>query len=253
MEDFRFDRRMLNPMRLSAFLLFAVLVIPAALAAEKHETIRLWPKEAPDEKGDIGREQDTTKPNEGLVAGKRVIRLGNVSEPTITIYRPEKKNDSGCAVLVCPGGAYHILAMDLEGTEVCDWLNSIGVTGVLLKYRVPTRKGDEQHIAPLQDAQRAMRLIRRNASDWRIDPKRVGILGFSAGGHLSAVTSSQYEKRAYEAIDDADRESCRPDFTVLIYPAYLMLKGEENKLRPELNITTNTPPTFILQTQDDGV
>src|SRR5256885_11941702 len=206
---------MLNPLRLSAFLLLILLAIPAALAADKQETIRLWPKGAPGEKGDIGPEQDTTKPGEGLVAGKRVIRLGNVSEPTITIYRPEK-NDSGCAVLVCPGGAYHILAMDLEGTEVCDWLNSIGVTAVLLKYRVPTRKGDEQHIGPLQDAQRAMSLIRGHASEWGVNPKRVGILGFSAGGHLSAVTSSQYGKRAYEAIDDADRESCRPDFTVLI-------------------------------------
>src|SRR5205807_6736093 len=121
------------------------------------------------------------------------------------------------------------------------------------KYRVPERKGDEKHIAPLQDAQRAMGLIRVHASDWGVDPKRVGILGFSAGGHLSAVASSQFEKRAYDAIDEADRESCRPDFTVLIYPAYLTLKGEENKLRPELNITTNTPPAFIVQTQDDGV
>lgn len=243
---------MLNPTRIAAFVVVVVLAIPAALAADKHETIRLWPKGAPGEKADIGVEQDTTKPNEGLVAGKRVIRLGNVSEPTITIYRPAK-NDSGCAVLVCPGGAYHILAMDLEGTEVCDWLNSIGVTGVLLKYRVPARQGDEQHIGPLQDAQRAMGLIRQHASEWGINPKRVGILGFSAGGHLSAVTSSQYEKRAYERIDDADQQSCRPDFTVLIYPAYLILKGEDSKLRPELNITANTPPTFILQTQDDGV
>ena len=143
--------------------------------------------------------------------------------------------------------------MDLEGTEVCDWLNSIGSTAVLLKYRVPTRKGDEQHIAPLQDAQRAMSLIRAHASEWGVNPKRVGILGFSAGGHLSAVTSSQYEKRAYEAVDNADQQSCRPDFTVLIYPAYLMLKGEENKLRPELIVNSNTPPTFILQTQDDGI
>jgi len=240
------------PIQLSVCSLLLALTIGSTWGADKHETIRLWPKEAPGEKGDIGPEQDTTKPNENLVAGKRVIRLGNVSEPTITIYRPEK-NDSGCAVLVCPGGAYHILAMDLEGTEVCDWLNSIGVTGVLLKYRVPTRKGDEQHVGPLQDAQRAMGLIREHASEWGVNPKRVGILGFSAGGHLSAVTSSQYEKRAYETIDEADRESCRPDFTVLVYPAYLILKDKENTLRPELNVTTNTPPTFIVQTQDDGV
>src|SRR5713101_2869488 len=121
--------------RFAIWSVLIALTIGPVFSAEKHETVRLWPKEPPGEKGDIGSEQDMTKPNEGLVAGKRVIRLGNVSEPTITIYRPEKKG-TGCAVLVCPGGAYHILAMDLEGTEVCDWLNSIGVTGVLLKYRV---------------------------------------------------------------------------------------------------------------------
>src|SRR5947207_15594907 len=117
--DFQFDTRMANSIRIAACCLFFVVMIPAGFAAEKHETVRLWPKGAPGDKGDIGPEQDTTKPNEGLVAGKRVIRLGNVSEPTITIYRPEK-NDRGCSVFVCPGGAYHILAKDLEGTEVCE-------------------------------------------------------------------------------------------------------------------------------------
>ena len=222
-----------------------------AIAAEQPQTIRVWPKAAPGENEDIGPEQDTTRSGDGLVAGKPVSRLGNVSESTMTIYRPAKGRDSGCAVLVCPGGAYRILAMDLEGTEVCDWLNSIGVTGVLLKYRVPARKGQEKYLAPLQDAQRAMGLIRSHAREWEI--KQVGILGFSAGANLSAIASSRYDTRAYEAIDDADRQSCRPDFTVLIYPAYLAKKGEENQIAPELNITTNTPPTFLLQTQDDGV
>src|SRR5206468_2580703 len=192
------------PIQLSVCSLLLALTIGSTWGADKHETIRLWPKEAPGEKGDIGPEQDTTKENEGLVAGKRVIRLGNVSEPTITIYRPGK-NDSGCAVLVCPGGAYHILAMDLEGTEVCDWLNSIGVTGVLLKYRVPKRSGLEKHTAALQDAQRALGLVRHRASEWGIDPARIGVLGFSAGGHLSAALCSSASQRTYPIVDDADK------------------------------------------------
>ena len=178
-------------MRLSAFFLSVVLIVPAVFAADKNQVVRLWPKGVPGEKGDIGPEQDTTKEKEGLVAGKRVIRLGNVSEPTITIYRPEK-NESGCAVLVCPGGAYHILAMDLERTEVCEWLNSIGVTGVLLKYRVPTRKGDEQHIGPLQDAQRAMQYAREHAKQWHLNKNKIGIMGFSAGGHLASTEATHY-------------------------------------------------------------
>lgn len=233
------------------FILFLAIRGSIADAAEKRDEIRLWPNAAPGEKDKLGPEQDMTKPNEGLVAGKRVIRLGNVSDPTLTYYPAPAANDTGCAVLVCPGGAYHILAMDLEGTEVCEWLNSIGVTGILLKYRVPARKDQPRYAAPLQDAQRALSVVRSRAGEGRM--KHLGILGFSAGGHLAAVTSSQYDKRTYETIDEADRQSCRPDFTVLIYPAYLTDKNEPTKLAPELSITPKTPPTFLLQTQDDGV
>lgn len=164
----------------------------------------LWPKGAPGEKGDIGVEQDTSKPGEGLVGGKRVVRLGNVSIPTLTLYRPQKGKDTGAAVVVCPGGGYNILAMDLEGTEVCQWLNSAGVTAVLLKYRVPARQESERYAAPLQDAQRALGLVRFHAAAWHIDARRIGIIGFSAGGHLSAVASTRFEKRAYEPVDEAD-------------------------------------------------
>ena len=222
-----------------------------ASAEEKQQVIQLWPKGAPGETEKLGPEQDMTKPNEGMVAGKRVIRLGNVSDPTITIYPAAAGKETGCGVLVCPGGAYHILALDLEGTEVCEWLNSIGVTAALLKYRVPARKGQERSLAPLQDAQRAMGLIRSRASEWNI--KKLGILGFSAGGHLSARASNNYEKRAYESIDAADEQSCRPDFSVLVYPAYLTEKAEPTKLTAGLSVATNTPPTFLVQTQDDGV
>ncbi|MGO9201938.1 MAG: alpha/beta hydrolase [Limisphaerales bacterium] len=217
------------------------------------EPIPLWPKGAPDEKGEVGQEHDTTKPDGGLVAGQRVIRLGNVSQPTITLYRPPKEKDAGTAVVVCPGGGYSILAMDLEGTEICEWLNSIGVTGVLLKYRVPTRPGDDKHILPLQDAQRALGLVRFHAKQWNLDPNRIGVLGFSAGGHLTAYLSTHFDKRAYEPVDDADQVSCRPDFSMPIYPAYLVLKDHDDKLAPELNVTANTPPTFLVQAEDDGI
>jgi acetyl esterase/lipase len=236
-----------------ALLLMTYGTCSFASDASISETIPLWPNGAPDEKGHIGVEIDTTKPNDDFVAGHLVIRLGNVSNPTITIYHPPKKKVNGTAVIVCPGGGYSILAMDLEGTEICKWLNSIGVTGVLLKYRVPTRQGDDKHILPLQDAQRAFSLVRKHANEWNLDPKRVGVLGFSAGGHLAAHLCNQFDKRAYEPVDSADQVSCRPDFSMLIYPAYLILKDQDNKLTPELKVTINTPPTFLIQTEDDVI
>jgi acetyl esterase/lipase len=225
----------------------------ASLADGSPDEIALWPKGAPGDQGNIGEEHDISKPNEGLVSGKPVIRLGNVSKPTITIHRPPADKANGAAVVVCPGGGYNILALDLEGTEVCDWLNSIGVTGILLKYRVPARAGRERYEAPLQDAQRALSIARSKAADWKLDPKRIGILGFSAGGHLSATASTGFEKRTYDSIDDADQSSSRPDFTILIYPAYLTPKDNHHTLSPELKVSTNTPPAFLVQTQDDGV
>ena len=213
--------------------------------------IELWKGTAPGEKGDIGAEADMTKKSDRDVGGKPVIRLGNVSKPTISIYRPAASKDTGAAVLVCPGGAYRILAIDLEGTEICDWLNSLGITSVLLKYRVPKREGLEKHTAALQDAQRAMGIVRNGAKEWGIDPKRIGVLGFSAGGHLAATLSNTYKERTYAKVDETDEVTCRPDFTVLIYPAYLTVKEENDKVAPELNISSNTPPTFIVMTQDD--
>lgn len=243
----------MNPIVARAVLSFFLVLPFTASAAKSPQPILLWPGDAPGEKGDIGPEKDITTEKDGLIAGKRVIRLGNVSRPTITVYHPPKSKDTGCAVVVCPGGGYYILAMDLEGTEICEWFNSIGVTAVLLKYRVPARQGQERYAAPLQDAQRALGLVRYHAAEWKIDSKRIGVLGFSAGGHLSAAASTLYQKRTYDIIDAADHESCRPDFAMIIYPGYLAAKGEENKLAPELKVTTNTPPAFLVQTQDDGV
>jgi len=235
------------------FLLSLFAGIAFAASPGAAEPILLWPHGAPGEKGGIGEEKDTSGAKGGLVAGKTVIRLGNVSQPAITLFRPAKDKDTGAAVVVCPGGGYSILAYDLEGTEVCEWLNSIGVTGVLLKYRVPKRAGLEKHTAALQDAQRALGLVRRHAKEWNLDAQRTGILGFSAGGHLAAAASTNFEKRTYEPVDEADRENCRPDFTVLIYPAYLTLKDQADKPAPELPVTPKTPPTFLAQTEDDSV
>src|SRR6266850_2216200 len=221
---------------LSSALAFAPV---GSLASEPAKVIELWNGPAPGDKGDIGEEADTTKPADRPVAGKPVIRLGHVSKPTIAVYRPPAGKDTGAAVMVCPGGAYQILAMDLEGTEVCDWLNSIGVTGVLLKYRVPKRAGVEKHTAALQDAQRALGIVRSRAKEWNLDPKGIGVLGFSAGGHLAAALSNNYGERTYPKVDDADAVSCRPDFALVIYPGYLVVKDENDKIAPELNITSN--------------
>lgn len=220
-------------------------------ASEPAKVIELWPGIAPGDKGDIGEEKDMTKPADRPVAGKHVTRLGNVSKPTISIYRPLGAKDTGAAVLVCPGGGYSILAFDLEGTEVCEWLNSIGVTAALLKYRVPKRAGLEKHIVPLQDAQRALGLLRSEAREWGLNQKRIGVLGFSAGGHLAATLSSNYSQRSYPQVDAADAASCRPDFTILIYPAYLTIKEEHDKIAPEVAPSTNNPPTFIAMAGDD--
>ena len=232
---------------------FGLFVGTTLFAADTAPVFPLWPGTPPGETNVIGEEKDMTKPSEGLVAGQRVIRLGNISTPTITLYRAPKDKDTGAAVVVFPGGGYNILAWDLEGTEVCEWLNSIGVNAVLLKYRVPKRPAFERHAPPLQDAQRALGLVRSRAKEFGFDPARIGVLGFSAGGHLAAALSASVAQRTYPAVDAADAVSCRPDFSVLIYPAYLTLKDEGDKINPVTAVTSNTPPAFIAMTQDDGV
>jgi len=234
-------------------LLMGLIANRSTCGANALEPIRLWPGTAPGDTGDIGEEKDTTKPDGRLVAGKAVIRISNVSQPTVTIYRPPKEKDTGAAVIVCPGGGFSILAIDLEGTEVCEWLNSIGVTGCLLKYRVPARKGLERHTVGVQDGQRALGLIRHRARELNLDPKRIGIMGFSAGAHVSAAVSCGFEKRTYEPVDEADHVSCRPDFAMLIYPGLLAPKEQPNRLLPHLTVTSNTPPTLLVQTEDDQV
>ena len=217
-----------------------------------HVTLPVWPGVAPGESANMPPEADMTTAKDNLIAGRPVVRLGNVSTPTITVYTPMGKN-TGAAVVVFPGGGYNILAIDLEGTEVCDWLNTIGVNCVLLKYRVPGTGWYPKSAAALEDAQRAMGLVRLHAAEWGIDPNRVGVLGFSAGGHLSAAISNHYERRLYAPIDAADNLSCRPDFSVVVYPGYLALSEQDYAANPDIQPTANTPPTFIVQAEDDPV
>lgn len=245
-----------RPWRSAGLAVWSVLCLGLgtgiAPAASPDPAMPLWSGPAPGETGGIGPERDTTTEESGRVAGRRVMRLGQVSEPTLQVFRPPAGQGNGAAVLVCPGGAYNILALDLEGTEVCEWLNSVGVTGVLLKYRVPRREGREKHAAPLQDAQRAMSLIRHQADRWGIDPRRIGVLGFSAGGHLAAAVSTAPE-RTYPKTDAADEAGCRPNFTILVYPGYLTVPEEGDRLAPEIRVTAETPPAFVVMTADDPV
>jgi acetyl esterase/lipase len=227
---------------------------PVWQPAPGHKEMPIWPKGAPGAtSANPPAEVDTTTAKDNLIAGKPLVRLGNVSTPTITLYKPSKSSGPAPAVVVFPGGGYTILAIDLEGTEVCDWLNSAGVACVLLKYRVPDSGPYPKSSAALQDAQRAVGLVRQNATEWGIDPKRVGVLGFSAGGHLVAALSTHYDKRLYDAIDAAEQLSCRPDFAVVIYPGYLALAEQNMAQNPDINPTSDTPPTIIVQAEDDPV
>jgi acetyl esterase/lipase len=261
-------------------LLFALCVVFAfgGLSAQTpvwqpspgHTQVPIWPGAAPDPQPVAGPEAATT----GAVS--------NVSRPTMTVYSPKGKN-TGAAVVVFPGGGYQVLAIDLEGTEVCDWLTPKGITCVLLKYRVtdvgPYPKSGPYPESPmaLEDAQRTLGLVRFHAAEWHIDPHKIGVLGFSAGGHLSAAMSTHFKTRLYPAVDAADKESCRPDFAVVIYPGHLSMPAaewdakqgtkkfvvphpnhlssadESLALNPDLHVTSQTPPTFLLQAEDDHV
>lgn len=245
-------------MRKSWFYLGAVAAISISVFAQQtawipgSTTLPLWPRGAPGAAANPLPEIDRTTAKDNLIAGRAVIRLGNVSAPTLTVYAPRGRN-TGAAVVVFPGGGYQILAIDLEGTEVCDWLNSAGITCLLVKYRVPDSGPYPKSAAALQDAQRALGIVRFHAAEWHIDPHRVGVLGFSAGAHLAAALSTHFDHRLYEAVDASDQLSCRPDFAVIVYPGYLALEEQNLAPAPEIHVTERTPPSFIVQAEDDGV
>jgi acetyl esterase/lipase len=233
--------------RLCAIPACTLLLAFSAGAAEP-TVVKLWPGKAPGETKDIGAEkyQETKK------GQLEVKRLANVSEPTIAIYSPPKDKNTGVAVVVAPGGGYNILAIEHEGTDVCEWLNKLGVTAVLLKYRVPRRDMQmPDNLAMIQDAQRAISLVRSKQTELGIDPTRVGMLGFSAGGHLTACTALT-KKRLYDKMDKTDEVfSHEPNFAILVYPAYLVDK--EGKLKPEFEVKKDSPPMFFAHSSDDGV
>lgn len=224
---------------------FALLIGPSSIVAgDEPLVLDVWPGKAP---GAV--ESKSAEEVLPPVPGARdVKRLTNVSKPAIAVYRPPEEKNTGASVLICPGGGYRILAMDLEGEEVARWLNTIGVTGIVLKYRVPSAAKPAENLPPLQDAQRAMRLVRANAKKWALDPARTGVLGFSAGGHLAARTATHFDQRHYEPLDAHDELSSRPDFAVLIYPAYL---DKEGKLVEEIPVSKEAPPAFIVHAYDD--
>jgi acetyl esterase/lipase len=221
-------------------------------AGPEYPVMTLWPKGAPGPNTTTGPEKDMTTAKDALVAGRSLLHLGNVSVPTLTLFAPKGTN-TGAAVVVFPGGGYSILAIDLEGTEVCAWLTSRGITCALLKYRVPGTGPYPKSAAALQDAQRAVGMVRAHAAEWKVDPKKVGVLGFSAGAHLAAAVSTHYEQRLYPHVDAADDLSCRPDFAVVVYPGYLALTDKGFAFTPDIPVTRETPPTFLVQAEDDPV
>lgn len=214
--------------------------------------LNLWPGTPPGETRTLPAEADLTKPEDKLIAGRRIIKLGHVSTPQIAVYRPEPAKDCGAAVVICPGGGHHILAYDLEGTEVAEWLKTLGVTGIVLKYRVPFRDPDRRWSAAVQDAQRAMSLVRARAAEWKLDPRRIGICGFSAGGQTAALTALLSHDRQYPETDASDHLSSRPDFAILVYTGGLLEKGDE-KLQEVVQVTKDTPPMFFVHAFDDPV
>ncbi len=231
---------------------FVLCAINPLLADGKPLVVELWPGTAPEEPGTIGPEKVVMSPKldrKQVEVTESTRMITNVTKPSITIYRPAKEIDTGAAVIICPGGGYWNLYWELEGEEVAAWLNSLGVTGIILKYRVPRRPDEPKGPParrPLQDSQRAMSLVRSRAGEWGIDPKRIGIVGFSAGGHLAVATAASFEKRMYEATDEIDKISCRPDFAIAAYSGYL-----KEELERGLRIPKGTPPVFLVHGDAD--
>jgi acetyl esterase/lipase len=239
----------MNQIALAVSLFACLFTSAAVVAANPPLVVDVWPgKPADDDAAKIGDEKFIE-----IKSAPNIKWLTSITKPTLTIYRPTKDKDTGAAALICPGGGYHNLAWDKEGEEVAEWLNSLGVTGIILKYRCPRRPGDvkgEPPAGPLKDAQRAVSLVRSRAKEWGIDPKRIGMIGFSAGGHLVGSTATNFERRTYATIDAVDEISCRPDFGIMAYSGYFKVK---DGLSPTVRTPEKTPPLFFVHASDDTV
>ncbi len=236
-------------MRATCIMLLAGL-FGTGQAAEPQE-LQIWPGDLP-----AGSVQYTAEEKQALAAKTTDERIAFVERATLSVFPAPADKANGCAVVICPGGGYNILAWPKEGVEVAEWFNSIGVTAFVLKYRVPRRDPERIHWEPMQDVQRAIRCVRRDAEKWNIDADRVGVLGFSAGGHLTVMSGVQYETTCYAAVDEADQLSCRPDFICPIYCAYLGQGYDDRNsvaLGDLVTVTPLTPPAFLAVTWDDAL
>lgn len=243
-------------MKTTPFLLVALLT--ASLSRPAHSTdpltLDLWQDSIPGPPSITnGPEMDLTKPTDTLIAGRRIIKLGNVSKPQIQVHLPAEDRANGGAVVICPGGGFSILAWDLEGTEVAEWLNELGFAAIVLKYRVPTSRhgtpGNWQ--GPVMDTQRALSVTRSRAKQWNIDPERIGVLGFSAGGNTAAMAAIKNGNRLYQATDDQDQAPCTVNFAILIYPAWLA--EDDGSLKSDYSVGKDSPPMFFVHAADDRV
>jgi acetyl esterase/lipase len=239
-------------MKRAAWALAILCVVGPARAGEGPLVVELWPGKVPEEPGTIGPEKtlmskESVRTQVEITEPSRLVT--NVTKPTLTILRPVKEKNTGAAMLICPGGGYWNLFWQIEGEEVAEWLNSQGITGIILKYRVPRRPDEPKGPParrPLQDSQRAVSLVRSKAKEWGIDPDRIGIIGFSAGGHLAIATATSFEKRTYEPQDDIDKISCRPDFAIPVYSGYL-----KELLEKGMQVPAKTPPVFLVHGDED--
>lgn len=242
----------------STLILLAICIINplASVGAAEPQVVELWSGTAPDEDGKIGGEYVRMSPKlerKQTEVTESTRMITNVTRPSLSIYRPAKEKDTGTAMLIFPGGGYWNLYWEVEGEEVAAWLNSLGITGLILKYRVPRRAGEPERDPakrPLQDAQRAISLVRSRAAEWGVHSDRIGVVGFSAGGHLAISTATNFEQRAYPAADDIDKVSCRPDFAVAVYSGYLK-PADKFELSPSIKIPARTPPVFLVHGGDD--
>ncbi|MEX2213545.1 MAG: alpha/beta hydrolase [Phycisphaeraceae bacterium] len=243
---------MMQTTKPAAFVM-ALIICTVARAADFSDidkadrVIVLWPDLAPGE--------TTKSPGEALPRREsenpRTTRIKDITQPMLEVYEPAADKKNGVAVVICPGGAYNYVVRDKEGVEPARWLNGLGITAFVLRYRTKDGKSNPHWLRPLQDAQRALSLVRAHAQEWKLDAKRIGILGFSAGGNLATYALTRDEERAYEAIDKIDETPCRADFGMLIYP-WMIASAKGDALVDEVKVTPRTPPTFLVQSSDDS-